>query len=68
MSGVLVFAVATQETPLNHLGSEARGACIAGSHGTVRVGETVVGRLPLPGLCTYRRLKCNCSLSEKGDF
>jgi len=68
MSGALVFAVATQETPLDHLAPEARGACIPRSHETVTIGGTVVDRLPLPGLCTYSRLKHTSSLSEKGDF
>lgn len=68
MSGALVFAVATQERPLDHLAPEARGTCIPGSYGTVTIGGTVVDRLPLPGLYTYSRLTHTSSLSEKGDF
>lgn len=63
----LVFAAATQGMPLDHLALEARRACVPGSHGTVTIGETVLGRLPPQGTASCR-LKCTASLSEKEAY
>ena len=42
---------AAQRMPLNHL------ALDPGSHRTVTIEKTALGRLPSPGYCTGRRLK-----------
>ena len=64
MFGDPVFMFATQRTPLDHLALAVRGACVPGSHGTVTIGETVLGRLPLSGHHTDSWLKHIPSLSE----
>lgn len=38
-----------QGSPLDLLALEARGACDPGSHGTVNIGESVLGRSPPHG-------------------
>lgn len=40
-------------------------ACVPGSHRTVTIGDTVLGRLPPEGHCPYSRLKHMPSLSVK---
>lgn len=47
MSGTPCFAGAAQRMPHNHLALEATGAYVHGSHETITVRETVLGR-PLP--------------------
>ena len=61
----LVFAAATQGTLFDCLALESREACVPGSHATVTIGETVLGRLPLPEHCTDSRLKHTPRFSEK---
>lgn len=59
MSGVTVFEVAAQGTPLYHLPLEVRVSCVLGSHGTITTRDTVHGRLP------QGRLKHTSSLPEE---
>ena len=40
-------------------------ACVSGSHGTVTIKDSILGRLPPPGHCTDSWLKHILSLSEK---
>ena len=47
-SGSPVFSDVDQGTPLGHLALLTRKACTPGSYGTLAVGETDPGRLPLP--------------------
>ena len=56
-SGALVFVAASQGTPLDCLVLKTRRPCITGSHGTVTIRETILGRLSPPGYCTDIRLK-----------
>lgn len=53
----LVFAANVQGIPLDHLALVAKGPCIPGSHGTVAIEETVLGRLPFPEHCSNSRLR-----------
>ena len=56
-SGDLVFAAVTQGTPLDCLAMKAKGTCVPGFHGTVKIGKTVLGRPPPTGYYTDSRLK-----------
>lgn len=47
----------TQGTLLDHLRLVAREACVLGSHGTVTIIETALGKLPPLRHCTDSRLK-----------
>lgn len=65
---VPVFAAAAQGMPLDHLALMARRVCIPGSHGTLTIGDRVLGRLPPPGHFTDSRLKYTPSLSVKEAY
>lgn len=45
-SSVLVFAASTQGTSLGQLALVTREAFLSGSHRTIKIRETVLGRLP----------------------
>ena len=47
MSATLAFKVLAQGMSLGYLALEASGNGIPGSHETLPLGETVLGRLPL---------------------
>lgn len=66
MSGAPVFVVATRDhlPPLDDLALEASRVCILGSHGTVTIRDSFLGRPPLSGH-TDSRLKHTLSLSMK---
>ena len=49
MSGSCGFAAVAQRTLLDCLALVAHGGFILGSHRTVEIGKTVLGRLPNPG-------------------
>lgn len=52
----LVFAAATQWILTDSLALVARGgACVPGPHGTVTIGDTVLGRRLYPGYCTDKK-------------
>lgn len=55
MSGAMVFAAATQGTSFDCLALMTMGACVPGSHRTVIIKKTVLGRPPFPGYCTDRK-------------
>ena len=63
--GDTVLAAATQGKTCDHL---VRGACILGSHRTVTIIETVLGRLPFPRHRTDSRLKYTPTLFVKEDI
>lgn len=68
LSGAPVFAVAMQGTALEYVVLEARGTCVPGSHGTVTIRGTILGRLPPPGHCTDSKLKHDPSLPLKDAY
>lgn len=49
-------------------GHEGQGACVLGSHGAVKIRETVLGRLSLPGHCTERKLRHSPSFYQKEAY
>lgn len=57
MSGDPAFVAPTQGMPLDCLVLEGDGICVLGSHGTVIIGDSVLGRLPPPGPHADSRLK-----------
>lgn len=63
--GDMVLAAAIQGKTCDHL---VRGACIPGSHRTVTIIETVLGRLPFPRHCTNSRLKYTPTVFVKEDI
>ena len=67
MFGDPVFVAATQGKPSDHLALEAGGLVFLGPMG-LTIGETVLGRLPLPGHCTDSKLKHTPRLSEKEAY
>lgn len=54
MAGALVFAAATQGTPLGYLALVARGACIPGSYRTVAIGDSSWQAATLRALCRWQ--------------
>lgn len=62
------FVAAAQGIPLDLLALVARGACVPWSHRNITIEETVLGRLPSPGLCTDSRLKHTPGLSMKEAY
>lgn len=63
-SGELVFTAATQRMPLYHPALETE-ELTSWVHGTITIGNSVLGRLLLPGYCTDNRLKHTPILSQK---
>ena len=59
------FCICSPGDMLCFLALEAKGAWLPKSHGTIIIGERILGRPSLPGHCTDSRLKHNPSLSEK---
>ena len=58
---------AAQRMPFDHLALEARRDLFSASHGTVTIGETVLGRIPPPGCTTTHQTETQSQpLHEKG--
>lgn len=68
MSGAPVFVAATQGLTLDCLTLVASGDCFPGFYGNVKIGETVLDRLPSLGNCTDSILKHITKLSVKEAY
>lgn len=69
MSGTSGICGCQPGDTLDHLALVTAGACLSGSHGTMAIGQTVLGRLPPAGHCTDSELKHTTqSFCEAGLF
>ena len=68
MSGDLVLMAITQGPLTDHLSLEVKGAHVSGSYGTITNRDSVLGRSPLSGHCTDRRIRHIFSLSKKKAY
>lgn len=68
LSGGPVFAATAHWVPLDHLALKAKGACVPGSHRTITIRDSVLGKLPSSESCTDGRLKHTPSLAKKSPI